>query len=234
VIESFRNRLYAGYKTGDLIEPSLKAQFGPLEDALRALGVAVWPMIEQEADDGLAAAAKSAAEDSRVEKVWICTPDKDLAQCVVGERVVQLDRRKQVIRDESLVRDRFGVGPESIPDLLSLVGDSADGFPGLPGWGARSASTVLSRYVHLEGIPSRDTEWAVKVRGAAKLAATLAQRREEAMLYRDLATLRTDAELFASVGELRWSGPLPEFEGLCSDMNADKLWIRTRKLRAGC
>ena len=226
VIESFRNRLYDEYKTGDGIEPALRSQFEPLENALEALGVAVWPMIEQEADDGLAAAAKQAANDTRVERVWICTPDKDLAQCVSGSRVVQFDRRKDTVRDSAGVRDKFGVGPESIPDLLALVGDAADGFPGLPGWGAKSASTLLACYVHFENIPRNPENWDVAVRGAKKLAATLAEHHDDAMLFRDLATLRTDAHLFDSVDQFRWHGPRPEFELLCQSMNATGLWKR--------
>ncbi len=226
VIESFRNRLYDGYKTGDGIEPALQSQFEPLENALEALGVAVWPMIEQEADDGLAAAAKQAASDTRVDRVWICTPDKDLAQCVSGSRVVQFDRRKDTVRDSAGVRDKFGVGPESIPDLLALVGDAADGFPGLPGWGAKSASTLLACYVHFENIPKNPGDWDVEVRGAKKLAATLAEHHDDAMLFRDLATLRTDAHLFDSVDQFRWYGPRPEFELLCQSMNATGLWKR--------
>ena len=226
VIESFRNRLYDGYKTGDGIEPALRSQFEPLENALEALGVAVWPMIEQEADDGLAAAAKHAASDTRVDRVWICTPDKDLAQCVSGGRVVQFDRRKDTVRDSAGVRDKFGVGPESIPDLLALVGDAADGFPGLPGWGAKSASTLLACYVHIENIPKNPGNWDLAVRGAKKLAATLAEHQDDAMLFRDLATLRTDAHLFDSVDQFRWHRPRPEFELLCQSMNATGLWKR--------
>lgn len=231
VIESFRNRLYDGYKTGDGIEPELRSQFEPLEVALEALGVAVWPMVEQEADDGLAAAARQAAADTRVERVWICSPDKDLAQCVVGSRVVQFDRRKDAVRNTAGIREKFGVGPESIPDLLALVGDAADGFPGLPGWGAKSASTVLARYIHIENIPANPGEWDVAVRGAKKLAATLVEQHDNAMLFRDLATLRTDRRLFHSVDELRWDGPRPEFERLCQSMNAAGMWKRAVAIR---
>jgi 5'-3' exonuclease len=215
VIESFRNRMYEGYKTGEGIEPALWRQFHPLEDALRALGVVVWAMVEQEADDALAAAAHRAAADARVERALICTPDKDLAQCVRGERVVQLDRRRGVIRDEAGVREKFGVAPESIPDYLALVGDSADGFPGLAGWGEKSAGVVLSRYRHLEAIPKDAAQWDVRVRGAAALAVSLRQNWEDALLFRELATLRTDADVFRNIDELRWRGPRPEFAALC-------------------
>jgi 5'-3' exonuclease len=207
VIESFRNALWPGYKTGDGMDPVLYAQFEPLEDALRALGVAVWAMVEFEADDALAAAAAMAAADPRVEQVVVCTPDKDLAQCVQGDRVVQLDRRTREVRNEAAVQQKFGVLPASIPDWLALVGDSADGFPGLPGWGARSASAVLARYRHLEHIPHRGEEWEVSVRGAARLAAALAEQRERALLFRTLAGLRRDAPIGADVDALRWTGP---------------------------
>ena len=190
VIESFRNALWPGYKTGEGIDPVLYAQFAPLEEALRALGVVVWPMVEFEADDALAAAAVVAAADARVDQVLVCTPDKDLAQCVRGDRIVQLDRRTREVRNEAGVRRKFGVSPESIPDWLALVGDSADGYPGLPGWGKTSAATVLARYLHLERIPMRADEWDVSVRGAARLAATLAEQRDRALLFRELATLR--------------------------------------------
>lgn len=230
VIESFRNRMYAGYKTGEGVDPELMAQFGPLESALDALGVTLWPMIEEEADDGLASAARLAGADPRVERVWICTPDKDLAQSVVGDRIVQFDRRQQLVRDADRVREKFGVGPESIPDLLALTGDSADGFPGLPGWGQKSAATVLASYEHLEHIPEDDSEWNVRVRGAARLAATLVDRREEALLYRTLATLRDGIRLFDSVDELQWKGPRPEFQALAASMNAMGLWNRVVEL----
>src|SRR6266850_6742666 len=211
VIESFRNALWPGYKTGEGIDPELYAQFGPLEEALGALGVVVWPMVEVEADDALAAAASVAAADARVEQVVICTPDKDLAQCVRGARIVQLDRRRGEVRDEAGVQQKFGVPPASIPDWLALVGDSADGFPGLPGWGARSAAAVLARYRHLEQIPRHAADWDVSVRGAARLAATLAEEGEGARLFRTLATLRADAPTSADVDALRWVGPRPGF-----------------------
>jgi 5'-3' exonuclease len=211
VIESFRNALWPGYKTGEGMDPVLVAQFEPLEDALRALGVVVWPMVEFEADDALAAASAMAAGDARVTQVVVCTPDKDLAQCVRGERVVQLDRRTRERRDEAGVRRKFGVSPASIPDWLALVGDSADGYPGLPGWGAKSAATVLARYEHLERVPKLAADWAVSVRGALRLATTLAEQREQALLFRRLATLREDAPVGPGVDALRWVEPRPGF-----------------------
>jgi 5'-3' exonuclease len=211
VIESFRNRLWPAYKTGDGIDPDLLAQFQLLEDALVDLGVAVWPMIEYEADDALAAAAARAALDPNVERVIICTPDKDLSQCVRGTRVVQMNRRTRAMRDEAGVVARFGVAPSSIPDYLALVGDAADGYPGLPGWGAKSAAAVLARYGHLESIPTESRAWAVNAANPARLALTLVRERDRAFLFRDLATLRTDIPLFESVDDLRWTGPTPAF-----------------------
>jgi len=230
VIESFRNDLWAGYKTSAGIEPELLTQFHPLEDALRAMGVVVWAMEEFEADDALAAAAKLAAESAAVEQVIICTPDKDLSQCVRGERVVQFDRRKRELRDERGVVARFGVGPASIPDYLALVGDSADGFPGVPGWGEKASGAVLGRYVHLEKIPANSTQWEVPVRGAARLAAALAEHRELALLFRTLATLRTDVPVFATVEDLRWRGPRPEFAGVAERLGVSGLWDRARRI----
>ncbi len=226
VVESFRNEMYAGYKTGDGLEPELWAQFHPLEEALRALGVVVWPMIEQEADDALAAAAKRAAADTKVNRVFICTPDKDLAQCVRGDRVVQFDRRRRVVRGEQGVRQTFGVGPQSIPDYLALVGDAADGFPGIPRWGAKSAGVVLGRYGHLESIPKRESQWEVHVRGAAALAENLRDHWQKALLFRDLATLRTDADVFDAVDELRWAGPTQDFAAQCEHLRARDLMSR--------
>lgn len=231
VIESFRNDLWPGYKTGEGIEPDLWAQFHPLEDALRAMGVVVWAMEELEADDALASAAHLAAQDLDVEQVIVCTPDKDLSQCVRGRRVVQLDRRRRELRDEAGVVEKFGVGPASIPDYLALVGDSADGFPGVPGWGEKAAATVLARYGHLEGIPAKAAEWDVSVRGAARLSAALEENRERATLFRELATLRTDAPLFTSVDELRWRRPTPSFETVAQDLGATALSERARRLR---
>jgi len=230
VIESFRNDLWAGYKTSAGIEPDLLAQFHPLEDALRAMGVTVWAMEEFEADDALAAAAHRAAEAPHVEQVIICTPDKDLSQCVRGERVVQLDRRKRELRDERGVVARFGVVPESIPDYLALVGDSADGFPGVPGWGEKASGRVLGRYVHLERIPANSRQWEVPVRGAARLAAALAEHHDLAMLFRTLATLRTDVPVFATVEDLRWRGPSAEFEGVAQRLGVPGLWDRARRI----
>jgi len=214
VIESFRNHLYAGYKTGEGIAPDLWAQFPLLEEGLEAWGLKVWPMVEFEADDALAAAAVKAADDPRVEQVIICTPDKDLAQCVRGTRIVQRDRVRRVTRDEAGVVAKFGVPPASIPDYLALVGDSADGFPGLPGWGAKSAAKVLARWGHLDRIPADPRAWDVDVRGAGALAATLAAQRADAMLFRELATLRLDVPVFASIDELRWQGPTAEVDAL--------------------
>jgi 5'-3' exonuclease len=230
VIESFRNQLWEGYKTGEGMDPLLYAQFEPLEVALSALGVVVWPMVEFEADDALAAAATVAAADARVDQVVICTPDKDLAQCVRGTRVVQLDRRRAELRDESGVQQKFGVPPGSIPDWLALVGDSADGYPGLPGWGARSAATVLARYGHLEHIPRVAAEWDVPVRGAARLAATLAEQGARALLFRTLATLRADAPIGADVDALRWIGPRPGLAAWSERLGPPSLQDRATKL----
>ncbi len=230
VIESFRNGLWAGYKTGEGIEPALWAQFHPLEDALRAMGVTVWAMGDLEADDGLASAARIAAADSAVERVFICTPDKDLSQCVVGDRVVQFDRRKREIRDAAGVVAKFGVEPASIPDYLALVGDAADGYPGVPGWGAKSAATVLGRFLHLEAIPADPSAWELPVRGAARLAESLATRMEDARLFRTLATLVTDAPLFDAVDSLRWRGPTEAFEAVAEQLGAPRLWAQARQL----
>ena len=219
VIESFRNDLWPGYKTGEGIDPDLYSQFPLLEQALAALGVPVWAMTEFEADDGLASAATIAARDPRVERVVICTPDKDLAQCVRGSRVVQLNRRTRVTFDESGIRAKFGVGPQSIPDYLALVGDSADGYPGLRGWGAKSTAAVLAKYEHLESIPEDPKTWGVNAANAGALALTLARERDRAMLFRDLATLRTHLPLFEDVESLRWEGPTPEFAQFAAARN---------------
>jgi len=231
VIESFRNALWPGYKTGEGIDPLLYGQFEPLEDALGALGVVVWAMVELEADDALASAAAMAAADSRVAQVVICTPDKDLAQCVRGDRVVQLDRRRREVRDEAGVVKKFGVSPASIPDWLALVGDAADGFPGLPGWGPASAAALLARYRHLEAIPPRAADWDVVVRGAARLAATLDEQRERARLFRTLATLRTDAAV-GDVDALRWTGPRAAFAGWAERLGSPALHERAARLAA--
>jgi 5'-3' exonuclease len=234
VIESFRNQLWAGYKSGAEVPAELKAQFPLLEVALEALGVRVWPMVELEADDALASAACVASDDSEVEQVLICTPDKDLAQAVVGQRVVQLDRRSGVLTDEDGVRERYGVGPESIPDWLALVGDSADGFPGLSGWGRRSASVVLAHYGHIESIPDAVGDWDSEVlkavRGGASLAARLATERDSAMLFRLLATLRVDRGLLGHVDELAWRGPTPAFADVCRFLRDDSLAARMEAL----
>ena len=211
VIESFRNGLWAGYKTGEGIEPDLLAQFPLLEDTLSAAGVMVWPMVEFEADDALAAGAVAAAADARVEQVIICTPDKDLAQCVSGDRIVQLNRRTRVTRNEAGVIQKFGVSPASIPDYLALVGDVADGYPGLPGWGAKSSAAVLAKFGHLEAIPADWREWHVNASSAGALAQTLSSERDRALLFRTLATLRTDIPLFDDVDQLRWNGPTAAF-----------------------
>jgi 5'-3' exonuclease len=220
VIESFRNRLWPGYKTGDGIDPDLLSQFPLLEEALSALGVAVWPMVEFEADDALASAAERAAADSRVERVLICTPDKDLAQCVRGTRVVQMDRRRRTVRDERGIVAKFGVPPRSIPDFLALVGDAADGYPGLHGWGPKSAAAVLARYAHLEAIPDDWRTWGVNAANPAAQALSLARKRRYAFLFRDLATLRTNLPLFDSIDELRWTGPTPAFAALAARFDA--------------
>jgi 5'-3' exonuclease len=229
VIESFRNEMWPGYKTGAGVDPELMSQFPLLEEALDALGVTVWAMVAQEADDALAAAAAVAAGDPRVKRVYVCTPDKDLAQCVRDPRVVQLDRRNRRLIDEAAVREKFGVEPESIPDWLALVGDSADGFPGLSGWGAKSTATVLGRYRHLEGIPGDAAAWEVSVRGAPKLAATLSDERDLAMLFRDLATLRTDAPVGA-VDAWRWPGPTDAFPEWADRLRVGGLADRARRL----
>ncbi len=218
VVESFRNDLYDGYKTSEGMDPVLLTQFPMLEDALEALGVTVWAMVDQEADDGLAAGASVAGADERVGRVLICTPDKDLGQCV-GGTVFQFDRRKGELRDADGVRAKFGVGPASIPDYLALVGDTADGFPGLPGWGAKSTATVLAHYEHLEAIPALAKDWAVDVRGAVKLATALAAQQEDAALFKVLATLRTDHPVGA-VDEWRWTGPTPELAAWAGRLGA--------------
>jgi 5'-3' exonuclease len=228
VIESFRNQLWAGYKTGEGIDPDLLGQFSLLEEALSAMGVVVWPMVEFEADDALAAAAVAAASDPRVDRVVICTPDKDLAQTVRGTRIVQLNRRTRTIRDEAGVVAKFGVPPQSIPDYLALVGDASDGYPGLRGWGAKSAAAVLARFGHLESIPDDWHTWHVAAASPATLAATLAREREQAFLFRDLATLRTDIPLFDSVDRLRWAGPTPAFADLAAQLDANAGAAATR------
>lgn len=219
VIESFRNRLWRDYKTSAGVDANLLAQFPLLEEALTALGVVVWPMVEVEADDALAAAAAKASQDPRVDRVIICTPDKDLAQCVRGTRVVQLNRRTREWRDEAGVVKKFGVPPASIPDYLALVGDASDGYPGLPGWGAKSAAAVLARFGHLEAIPPDFRDWHVNATSPARLAETLAREIERALLFRTLATLRTDVPVFDRVDELEWTGPTPAFGPLAARLD---------------
>lgn len=220
VIESFRNGLWPGYKTSEGVEPDLLAQFPLLEEVLSAAGIVVWPMVEFEADDALAAGATAAARDPRVELVIVCTPDKDLAQCVQGARIVQLNRRTRVTLDEPGVIQKFGVSPASIPDYLALVGDAADGYPGLKGWGAKSSAAVLAKFLHLEAIPLDSREWRVNATNASALADTLSRERESALLFRTLATLRTDIALFDNVDQLRWKGPTPAFAALAAKLDA--------------
>lgn len=226
VVESFRNDLYPGYKTSEGVPAELLSQFPILEESLEAMGVKVWPMVYYEADDALASAASKAASDEAVNQVLICTPDKDLSQCVVGTRVVQLDRRRDLLRDEAGVIARFGVHPQSIPDYLAVVGDSADGFPGLPGWGAKAASLTLSRYPHLEDIPKNWQAWHPSIRKARPLSESLFNAWDDALLFRTLATLRLDVPVFNTVADLRWSGPLPNFEEVCQRMKSPELFRR--------
>lgn len=216
VIESFRNDLWSGYKDGSGIEPVLRAQFEPLEDALAAMGITVWPMVALEADDALASAAARAAADARVGKVCIWTPDKDLAQCVRGDRVVQVDRKSKVIRDTAGVREKFGVDPLLIADYLALVGDAADGYPGIAGIGAKGAASLLNRYGRIEDFPPH----------------VLGERRDRALLFKTLATLRSDAPLFASVDELEWHGPTDRFSACCERLDAPTLLTRAEKTHA--
>ncbi|MGZ8831479.1 MAG: 5'-3' exonuclease [Thermoanaerobaculia bacterium] len=229
IIESFRNQLWRGYKTGQGIDPVLWNQFHPLEEGLAAMGVAVWPMVELEADDALASAASLASSDARVEKVCIWTPDKDLSQCVVDTRVVQIDRRKGEIRDAAGVQAKFGVLPSSIPDYLALVGDAADGYPGLAGFGAKSTAAVLRRFAHIEAIPVDGAEWRADVLNAGRLARVLSEQRDLALLFRTLATLRTDALLFESVDELRWRGPTADFAKFAEAIAAPELVRRAER-----
>jgi 5'-3' exonuclease len=233
VVESFRNGLWAGYKTSAGVEPDLLAQFPLLEEVLSAAGFVVWPMVEFEADDALAAAALIAARDARVDHVIICTPDKDLAQCVRGTRVVQLNRRTRATCDEAGVIQKFGVTSASIPDYLALVGDAADGYPGLRGWGAKSSAAVLAKFVHLESIPADWREWGVSVASPSSLAATLAREQDRALLFRTLATLRTDIALFDDVDQLRWNGPTPSFAALGARLDAAVIETPDAKSGAG-
>jgi len=226
VVESFRNDLYAGYKTGEGVPATLLSQFPILEEALEAMGVVVWPMVYYEADDALASAAAKAAQDDRVSRAIVCTPDKDLAQCVVGERVVQLDRRRGILRDETGVVAKFGVKPKSIPDYLAVLGDSADGFPGVPGWGEKAAALTLSRYCQLENIPKDWRDWHPSIGNARRLSSSLVNSWTDALLFRTLATLRLDAPVFDTVEDLRWKGPQPHFEGQCRAMGSPDLFGR--------
>jgi 5'-3' exonuclease len=226
VVESFRNDLYAGYKTAEGVAPELLSQFPILEEALQAMGVVVWPMVYFEADDALASAAAKAAQDEQVNQVLICTPDKDLGQCVVGTLIVQLDRRQNIVRDEAGVIAKFGVTPQSIPDYLAVVGDSADGFPGVAGWGSKAAALVLSQYAHLEDIPKDWQEWHASIRRARALSESLFSAWNDAILFRTLATLRLDVPVFEPVEDLRWKGPRSDFEACCQRMKAPDLLRR--------
>ena len=232
VVESFRNDLYHGYKTSEGVAPELLSQFPILEEALQAMGVMVWPMVYFEADDALASAAAKAAKDDRVSQVLICTPDKDLSQCVVGTRVVQVDRRREAVRDEAGVVARFGVSPQSIPDYLAVVGDSADGFPGVTGWGEKGAASTLSRYPHLEDIPKDWQQWDPSIKKARKLSEALFAAWDDALLFRTLATLRLDVPVFETVDELRWQGPRQDFDEVCRRMKAINLPRRVMSAKA--
>jgi 5'-3' exonuclease len=226
VIESFRNDLYLGYKTSEGVDPALLSQFPILEEALQSMGVLVWPMIKFEADDALASAAAKAAQDDRARRVIICTPDKDLSQCVVGSRVVQLDRRRETLRDEAGVIAKFGIKPSSIPDYLAVVGDSADGYPGIAGWGSKTAAAVFSQYPHLEDIPKDWRHWDPMIRRARPLAESVFSGWEDALLFRTLATLRVDVPVFTSIDDLLWRGPAEDFKRTCERMKAPDLCRR--------
>jgi 5'-3' exonuclease len=232
VIESFRNDLWPGYKTSEGVDPRLLSQFPLLEEALEAMGVVVWPMAELEADDALAGAALSLSKFSKVSRMYICTPDKDLAQCIRDNRVVQMDRRARQVRNEAGVREKFGVQPMSIPDYLALVGDTADGYPGLTGWGERSAAAVIGLYGHLEAVPRTAEEWKVKVRAADRLAKTLHENFKLALLFRDLATLRTKEPKITAPDQIRWRGPRPAFAAICQRLDDDQLVNRVAEIAA--
>jgi 5'-3' exonuclease len=232
VVESFRNDLYPGYKTSEGVPRELLSQFPILEEALEAMGVVVWPMVYFEADDALASAAGKAAQDDRVKQVFICTPDKDLGQCVAGTRVVQLDRMRNVVRDEAGVLAKFGVTPQSIPDFLAVVGDSADGFPGLPGWGTKSAALTLSQYPHLEDIPKDWRAWHPSIRRARLLSESLLNGWNDALLFRTLATLRLDVPVLESVEDIRWNGPRPNFAAHCERMKSAALSDRATSAKS--
>lgn len=233
VVESFRNELYDGYKTSEGVPEELLSQFPMLEEMLIAMGVKVWPETYFEADDALAAAAVKAGQDERVEQVLICTPDKDLAQSVSGSRIVQLDRRRNILRDEAGVVEKFGVNPQSIPDYLAVVGDTADGYPGLRGWGEKAAGAVFSQYPHLEDVPKDWQNWDPSIRKARPLSETLFSNWEDALLFRTLATLRLDVPVFNSVEDLRWMGPTKKFEECCRTMKAETLFAKTNQLAHG-
>ena len=228
VVESFRNDLYPGYKTSEGVAPELLSQFPVLEEALQSMGVLVWPEVYFEADDALASAAAKSAQDERVQQVFICTPDKDLAQSVVGTRVVQQDRRREIVRDEAGVIEKFGVKPQSIPDYLAVVGDSADGYPGIAGWGTKAAAMVFSQYPHLEDIPKDCKQWHPSIKRARGLSESLFSAWDDALLFRSLATLRLDAPVFDSVEELRWQSPRPDFEATCRRLKAPDLLRRVK------
>ncbi|HLJ44421.1 MAG TPA: 5'-3' exonuclease H3TH domain-containing protein [Bryobacteraceae bacterium] len=232
VIESFRNQLYPGYKTSEGVAPQLLAQFPLLEEYLSGMGVVVWPMVEYEADDALASAAAKAALNEQVRQVIICTPDKDLGQCVAGTRVVQLDRRRNITRDAAGVEEKFGVKPESIPDYLAVVGDSADGFPGVAGWGEKGAAATLRVYPHLEDIPKDWHEWPSSIPNARRLSTSLFSSWNDALLFRTLATLRTEVSVFETIDDLRWKGPQPRFEEQCRSMGSADLFERALRLAA--
>ena len=230
VIESFRNDMWPSYKTSEGVDPNLLSQFLMLEETLRSMGVVVWPMVELEADDALAGAARSLSASSRVDKIYICSPDKDLAQCVRDDRVVQFDRRKNTVRNEAGVRERFGVPPESIPDYLALVGDSTDGYPGLDGWGEKSAGRVLGAYGHLEDVPRTASAWKIQVRNMDRLAETLGNDFKLALLFRDLATLRTRKPALSSPDQIRWDGPAEDFATTCERLEDASLSERIMQL----
>lgn len=233
VVESFRNDLYPGYKTSEGVPQELLSQFPILEEALEAMGVVVWPMVYYEADDALASAASKSAKDEAVNQVLICTPDKDLSQCVVGTRVVQLDRRRDIVRDEAGVVAKFGVKPQSIPDYLAVVGDSADGFPGVAGWGAKAAALVLSQYPHLEDIPKDWREWHPSIRRARLLSKSLLNAWNDAVSFRTLATLRLDVPVFDTAADLCWKGPRSNFAEYCERMKSPELLRRVGAAKSG-
>jgi len=234
VIESFRNDIYAGYKTGEGVDPNLLAQFPLAEEAVSALGVVVWPMVEFEADDALATAARRFKKSRSVEQILICSPDKDLAQLVEDTKIVCWDRRREIIIDEAGVVEKYGVSPQSMPDWLALVGDSADGYPGIPGWGAKSASVVLTHYKHMEAIPDDPGKWkvaSISPGRAASLAESLSQRRDEALLYKKLATVRQDVPLQEKLSDLKWQGAYPRLKKLCNDLGDERIPERIPRWR---